>query len=76
MQEVRGREEKDEGRQPMISYRVVRDGSLWRVRKNDGTSSHLVRAANRRLRFWWTEKAAQKYVDEANAAERAKDGGR
>jgi hypothetical protein len=62
----------------MITYRVVRDGGLWRVwvKMDDGTASHLVRAANRRLRFWWTEKAAQKYVDEANAAERKKDAGR
>lgn len=57
----------------MISYRVVRDGALWRVRRDDGTASHLVRAANRRVRFWWTEAAAQKYVDEANAKERAKE---
>jgi len=56
----------------MISYRVVPDGNLWRVRRDDGTSTHLVRAANRRVRFWWSEAAAQKWADGMNAEERAK----
>ena len=60
----------------MITYRVISDGALWRVRRVEGTRSSLVRAANRRLRFWWSEKAAQKFVDEENAAERAKEAGR
>jgi len=57
----------------LISYQVVRDGLLWRVRRDDGATSAVVRAPNRRLRFWWTEAAARKWADERNAEERAKE---
>ncbi len=57
----------------MISYRVIRDGRLWRVATDDGTTHRRVRAANGRVRFWWTEEAARKWADEMNDKERAKE---